>query len=49
MKSLEERLEEFAEDPAKKAKLFKWTIIIAYSMLMLGIVIILAVLFNERF
>ena len=49
MKSLEERLEELSEDPAKKARLFKITVIVSYSMLMLGIAIILIVLFNERF
>lgn len=41
MKSLEERWEELKEDPVKFRRLFKTAWILAYSMLILGVIVIL--------
>jgi hypothetical protein len=45
---MEERLEELTEDPEKFRKAFKVTWIVAYSMLVLGGIIIIWVLLQGR-
>ena len=48
MKSLEERAEEIRSDPKKLKRVFTAVWIAAYSMLILGVIIIIAVLLNEH-
>ncbi len=48
MKSLEERAEEIREDPEKLKKVFTITWIAAYSMLILGAIIIIWVLLMDK-
>ncbi len=48
-KSIEERLEDIREDPQKLKRVFTAAWVVAYSMLILGAFIILAVIFTERF
>lgn len=48
MKSLEDRYDELKSDPKKLAKFFKITWIVAYSTLMLGIVLIVWILLNQK-
>ncbi len=48
MKSLEERAEEIRNDPKKLKRVFTITWIAAYSMLILGAIIILWVLLMEK-
>lgn len=45
MKSLNERIEETLQDPSKLKKVFTIAWIVAYSMLILGFIIILWILF----
>ena len=47
MKSLEQRMEEIREDPVKKKRLFILIWVAAYSMLVLGGLIIVWVLVQE--
>ena len=49
MKSLEERYFEIKEDPVKLARFFKIVWIAAYSMLILGFILIIWVLVDARF
>ena len=48
MKSIEQRLEEIKEDPVKLRHVFTAIWVIAYSMLMLGAFIIIAVFVMEK-
>ena len=48
MKSLEERAEEIRDDPKKLKRAFTIVWVAAYSMLILGVIIILAVLLSEH-
>ena len=48
MKSLEDRYFEIKNDPVKLAKFFKITWIAAYSMLILGCILIIWVLATEH-
>lgn len=48
MKSIEERLEEIKEDPVKLKRVFTVIWVAAYSMLILGAFIIIAVLIQDR-
>lgn len=48
MKSMEERFEDLTEDPEKFKKLFTVTWLVAYSMLVLGGIIIIWVLLQGR-
>ncbi|MBR4217131.1 MAG: hypothetical protein IKR87_05310 [Candidatus Methanomethylophilaceae archaeon] len=48
MKSLEERAEEIRNDPKKLRRVFTITWIAAYSMLILGAIIIIWVLLMEK-
>ena len=47
MKSLEERYFEIKNDPVKLARFFKITWIVAYSMLILGFILIIWTLAEE--
>ena len=49
MKSLEERAEEIRTDPKKLRRVFTITWIAAYSMLILGAIIIIWVLLMDKF
>lgn len=49
MKSIEERLEEIKDDPVKTKRVFTLIWVAAYSMLILGAFIIIAVLIQDRF
>ncbi|MBR4245347.1 MAG: hypothetical protein IKQ14_08170 [Candidatus Methanomethylophilaceae archaeon] len=49
MKSLEERAEEIRNDPKKLKRVFTITWIAAYSMLILGAIIIIWVLLIDKF
>ncbi|MBO5547312.1 hypothetical protein PED39_02635 [Methanomassiliicoccales archaeon LGM-RCC1] len=48
MKSLEERYEEITEDPKKFKKAFNIVWIVAYSMLMIGVFLIIWVLYTGQ-
>ena len=48
MKSLEERVEDVRNDPKKLKRVFMITWIAAYSMLILGAIIIIWVLLTEK-
>ena len=48
-KSMADRLAEVREDPVKMKRLFKLIWMISYGMLMLGIIIIVSVLYAEKF
>ena len=49
MKSLEDRYFEIKNDPVKLARFFKITWIVAYSMLILGFILIIWTLVDARF
>lgn len=49
MKSLEERFEDLKEDPVRLRRVLYAAIAIAYSMLMIGVVLIVYILYTERF
>ena len=46
MKSLEERFEDFQEDPERAAKIFKVAVIVSYASLMFGSILIIVYLFQ---
>lgn len=48
MKSLEERFEDMMEDPQKVKRFFTFAWIVAYSMLIIGFVIIIWILLQGR-
>ena len=48
-KSMADRLKEIREDPVKLARAFKMIWMTSYGMLMLGIIIIVWVLYAEKF
>lgn len=47
--SLEDRYHELMNNPAKRARFFKFTWIVAYSMLILGAILIVVLLVEQRF
>lgn len=47
--SLEDRYHEVVNNPQKRARFFKITWIVAYSMLILGAILIVVVLVNQKF
>jgi predicted nucleic acid-binding Zn ribbon protein len=47
--SMADRLRKMMEDPVKRGKLFKLIWMSSYGMLMLGIIIIVWVLYAEKF
>ena len=49
MKSLEERYFEIKNDPVKLGRFFKITWIVAYSMLILGFILIIWTLVDAKF
>ena len=49
MKSLEERYFEIKEDPVKLARFFKFAWIVAYSMLILGFILIIWILIDAKY
>ena len=49
MKSLEDRYFEIKNDPVKLARFFKITWIVAYSMLILGFILIIWTLVEAKF
>ncbi len=48
MKSLDERIDEIKEDPKKLRRVFTITWIAAYSMLILGAILIIGILLYEK-
>jgi hypothetical protein len=49
MRSLEDRYHDLMNDPVKLAWFFKITWIVAYSMLILGFILIIWILIDQRF
>ena len=49
MKSLEDRYFEIKNDPVKLARFFKFSWIVAYSMLILGFILIIWTLVDAKF